>query len=189
MAGPGGRSAASVTGAAYTIGPATVAHVEALVELFATVVEEGMWLGAEPPADRAGQRTRVLERLDEGSAGASLVAVSDEDGAVIGQVGIDVAPYGVASLGMMVDPEWRGQGVGGALVEAAVDWCRRRGAHKVALQVWPHNHSARRLYLRHGFSEEGILRRHYRRRDGELWDAVVMGLVLDRTSPGSSVPA
>jgi hypothetical protein len=33
--------------------------------------------------------------------------------------------------------------------------------------------------------EEGRLRRHYRRRNGELWDAVVMGLVFDTTTPGS----
>jgi len=31
------------------------------------------------------------------------------------------------------------------------------------------------------------MRRHYRRRSGELWDAVIMGLVLDETSPGSSL--
>ena len=67
------------------------------------------------------------------------------------------------------------------LEEAARDL----GAHKVALQVWPHNEAARRLYLRHGFVEEGLLRRHYPRRNGELWDAVIMGLILDETSPGS----
>jgi RimJ/RimL family protein N-acetyltransferase len=55
----------------------------------------------------------------------------------------------------------------------------------VALQVWPHNHAARALYRRFGFADEGLLRRHYRRRNGELWDAVVMGLVLDESSPGS----
>jgi RimJ/RimL family protein N-acetyltransferase len=65
-------------------------------------------------------------------------------------------------------------------------WARRSGAHKVALQVWPHNVAARRLYEKHGFVQEGLLRRHYRRRNGELWDAVVMGMVLDEESPGSS---
>ena len=54
--------------------------------------------------------------------------------------------------------------------------------------MWPHNHAARRLYRRHGFVEEGRLRRHYSRRNGELWDAVVMGLVLDEERPGSSIP-
>jgi RimJ/RimL family protein N-acetyltransferase len=49
--------------------------------------------------------------------------------------------------------------------------------------VWPHNQSARRLYRSFGFEEEGYLRRHYRRRNGELWDAVIMGLLLfDETS-------
>jgi hypothetical protein len=36
--------------------------------------------------------------------------------------------------------------------------------------------------------EEGRLRRHYPRRNGELWDAIVMGLVLDEERPGSSLP-
>jgi RimJ/RimL family protein N-acetyltransferase len=107
--------------------------------------------------------------------------------AIVGHARVDLAPYRVAGLGMMVDAAWRGRGVGGALVRAAVDAARDLGAHKVALQVWPHNEAARRLYLRHGFVEEGVLRRHYPRRNGELWDAVIMGLVLDETSPGSSL--
>ncbi|HWI02328.1 MAG TPA: GNAT family protein, partial [Acidimicrobiales bacterium] len=96
-----------------------------------------------------------------------------------------MAPYGVAGLGMMVEERWRGRGVGAALVRAVIDAAGNLGAHKIALQVWPHNEVARRLYLRHGFVEEGLLRRHYPRRNGQLWDAVIMGLVLDETSPGS----
>jgi RimJ/RimL family protein N-acetyltransferase len=106
---------------------------------------------------------------------------------VVAHARVDVTPYKVAGLGMMVDARWRGLGVGGALVRAAVDAARELGAHKLALQVWPHNDVARRLYLRHGFVEEGLLRRHYPRRNGELWDSVIMGLVLDETSPGSSL--
>lgn len=146
------------------------------------VVEEERWLGTEPPVDRAGQRARVLEEAGSERC-ASLVALVDD--ALVGHVRVDMAPYGVAGLGMMVAAGWRGRGVGGALVPAAIDAARDLGAHKIALQVWPHNEAARRLYLRHGFLEEGILRRHYPRRNGELWDAVVMGLVLDETSPGS----
>jgi RimJ/RimL family protein N-acetyltransferase len=51
--------------------------------------------------------------------------------------------------------------------------------------VWPHNGAALRLYERTGFVVEGRLRRHWRRRNGELWDALLMGLVLDTSSPGS----
>lgn len=158
--------------------------VDAFLDLFEAVVEEGKWLGAQPPVDRDAQRARYLEQVD-GFDQASLVGLVGDE--LVGHVRVDITPYRVAGLGMMVGARWRGLGVGGALVSAAIGAARDLGAHKLALQVWPHNDVARRLYLRHGFVEEGVLRRHYPRRDGELWDAVVMGLVLDETSPGSSL--
>jgi RimJ/RimL family protein N-acetyltransferase len=160
--------------------------VDALVDLFVAVVDEGRWLGTEPPVDRDVQRQRFLEQAEPSTERASLVAVAGPEQEVIGHARLDVTAYNVAGLGMMVDARWRGQGVGGALVRAAIEVSRELGVHKIALQVWPHNEHARRLYLRHGFAEEGLLRRHYPRRNGELWDAVVMGLVLDETSPGLS---
>ena len=156
--------------------------VDAVVDLFAAVVEEEKWLGTQPPVDRPAQHARFLEEATSEQC-ASLVALVDDE--LVGHARVDMAPYGVAGLGMMVDERWRGRGVGGALVRAVIDAARDLGAHKVALQVWPHNDAARRLYLRHGFVEEGLLRRHYPRRNGQLWDAVIMGLVLDETSPGS----
>jgi ribosomal protein S18 acetylase RimI-like enzyme len=97
---------------------------------------------------------------------------------MVGHLWIGVQGYGVADLGMMVAADVRGQGVGSALMDAGVGWARQAGAHKIALQVWPHNEGAIALYRKYGFEHEGRLRRHYRRRNGELWDAVVMGLVL-----------
>lgn len=167
---------------AFTVRPATEDDLEEMLDLLETVVNEGRWLGAEPPLDRAAQRERYLDRLDPTGPGQLLVA--EAGGRLVGQVGLDLAPYNVASLAMFVDRSWRQRGVGRALVEAAVDWSRRRGAHKLSLQVWPHNTAARALYRATGFVEEGLLRRHYPRRNGELWDAVVMGLVLDETTPG-----
>jgi RimJ/RimL family protein N-acetyltransferase len=54
--------------------------------------------------------------------------------------------------------------------------------------VWPHNAAAIALYRKVGFQVEGRRRRQYRRRNGELWDAILMGLVLDEVSPGSPHP-
>ena len=159
--------------------------VDAVVDLFVAVVDEGRWLGTQPPVDRDAQRERFLRSIEESSEHTSLVALVDDE--LVGHVHVELTPYKVAGLGMMVDARWRGLGVGGALVRGAIDAARDLGAHKIALQVWPHNDVARRLYLRNGFVEEGLLRRHYPRRNGELWDAVVMGLVLDETSPGCSL--
>ena len=165
--------------------PARPDDVDSLVDLFLAVVEEGRWLGTQPPVDRNERRDRFLEEIDTPARNTSLTAVVD--GEIVGHARVDLAPYNVAGLGMMVDARWRGVGVGGALVRGAIDAARELGAHKLALQVWPHNDIARRLYLRHGFVEEGFLRRHYPRRNGELWDSVIMGLVLDETSPGCSL--
>jgi N-acetylglucosamine kinase-like BadF-type ATPase len=63
-------------------------------------------------------------------------------------------------------------------LDELVRWAQDHGCHKVSLQVWPHNDAALRLYEKFGFEREGLLRSHYRRRNGELWDAIVMGLLL-----------
>jgi len=165
--------------------PARPDDVDALVDLFVAVVDEGRWLSTQSPVDRAERRDRFLEEIDTPARNASLTAMVDDE--IGGHARVDLAPYNVAGLGMRVDARWRGVGVGGALVRGAIDAARQLGAHKLALQVWPHNDVARRLYLRHGFVEEGLLRRHYPRRNGELWDSVIMGLVLDETSPGCSL--
>ena len=166
--------------------PAAAADVERLVELYAAVADEGLWLGAEGPVDRDDHRRRWSQRL---TTGEGLHLVADASGVVVGQASLELAPYGVASLGMLVDRDWRAQGVGTALVRAAVEGARAHGCHKVSLQVWPHNEPARALYRKLGFEEEGVLRRHYRRRNGELWDAVIMGLVLDEPAAGPDVSA
>jgi ribosomal protein S18 acetylase RimI-like enzyme len=73
----------------------------------------------------------------------------------------------------------RGRGLGGLLLDGLLAAARELGAHKVDLQVWPHNEAAIGLYLSRGFVVEGRLRAHYRRSSGQVWDAIVMGLVLD----------
>lgn len=163
----------------FAVRPATAADVAGAVELFVAVAGEGRWIGREA-VDRAERHAELTAAL---ASADSAQLVAEAGGEVVGHLGITLRPYGVAELGMMVAAAWRGVGVGGALLAAGIDWARGAGAHKVALQVWPHNEAALRLYRRFGFVEEGRLRRHYRRRNGELWDAVVMGLLLDRGPP------
>ena len=79
---------------------------------------------------------------------------------------------------MMVAADWRGRGVGTALVAAAIEWARARGLHKLTLSVFPHNDAAIALYRKFGFVEEGRRIKQIRRANGELWDLVEMGLLL-----------
>jgi len=153
---------------------AEASDLEGMLDAYEAVAAEGRYIGAELPIDRAERGARWLERLADDSA-ASFVA--DAEGAIVGSAG--VTGTGPSDLGMLVVSAWRGRGVGSALLRACIDWARQAGSHKVSLQVWPHNSAAINLYLKHGFVQEGYLRRHWRRRNGELWDALVMGLLLE----------
>ena len=155
---------------------ATLADVDRVLELVVAVAGEGRWISVEAPVDVVQRRRRMVEEL-EGEQTVMLVA--EAGGELVGQLDLRLARYGVADLGMLVAPGWRRRGVGSALMAEAIARARAAGAHKLTLQVWPHNTAALALYERFGFQREGYLRRHYRRRSGELWDAVVMGLPLD----------
>jgi putative acetyltransferase len=163
-------------GPAVTVRDATLADVDVLVAMLVEVAGEGRWIGAEAPVDVERRRRRMVADVE---APDVVVLVAEAGEEPVGQLGLQLARYGVADLGMLVAAGWRGRGVGTALLAEAVRRARAAGAHKVALQVWPHNVAAIALYERFGFQREGYLRRHYRRRSGELWDAVVMGLPLD----------
>jgi putative acetyltransferase len=155
------------------------------------VAAEGRWLGTEVPFDRAARRQRLSSMLCA-EFSTLLVADTGPEGGpgIVGHISVSLAPYGVADIGMLVRDDWRGKGIGTALLAAAISWASAAGAHKIALEVWPDNTAALRLYRRAGFVEEGRKRRHYRRRNGELWDSVLMGLALGpQPEPGPAALA
>ena len=164
------------SGPQVTVRRATAADADTVVAMLVEVAGEGRWIATEAPVDVEQRRRRLVEDIEREDA---IVLVAEAGGQPVGELGLHLARYGVADLGMAVAAGWRGRGIGSALLAEAIDQARAAGAHKIALQVWPHNAAAIALYERFGFQREGYLRRHYRRRSGELWDAVVMGPPLD----------
>ena len=154
--------------------------VDGFVDLMVAVAGEGRWIGRELPLDEDERRRVFLAGIDDPERLSLVVVRGDE---VVGSLGLAHDGIGHAELGMLLAADVRGQGIGSALLDQAVAWADAHPVvHKVTLQAWPHNTAALALYRRHGFTVEGLLRRHWRRRNGELWDAVVMGLpVTDRT--------
>ena len=142
-----------------------------MAKLFAAVAAEHDGIATEPPVDideRAAQFAR--------SAAGSFVAVAGDR--IIGMIHVEVSRHGFGELGMLVVRDWRGRGVGSALVQAAIDWARGQGLHKLCLEVFAHNAAGIAMYRKRGFVEEGRRVRQYRRASGELWDAIVMGRII-----------
>jgi ribosomal protein S18 acetylase RimI-like enzyme len=111
------------------------------------------------------------------------VLVAVVDGEVAGYVRI-AHPFPLESsghvlhvTGIAVGPAFQRRGVGQALVEAAIDESRSRGARRLTLRVLAHNEAAVRLYERCGFVVEGVLRGEFFL-DGNYVDDMLMAVDL-----------
>ena len=102
------------------------------------------------------------QRLAEPLEGAYRLVACIED-EVVGQVDIHTYPNKprrrhAGQIGMAVRDDWQGQGVGTALLQAAVDvadnWLNLR---RLEIEVFTDNEPALRLYKKFGFAIEGEL--------------------------------
>jgi ribosomal protein S18 acetylase RimI-like enzyme len=117
---------------------------------------------AEPVRDR-------FARVLEAQAADDAHFVAEVGGQVVGQLSLYAeAPTGdgsirlprrAAEIGIAVLDDWRGRGVGTALMEAAEAWARERGLDRLLLSVDTANVDAARLYERMGFRPEAIAMR------------------------------
>ena len=161
----------------FVVRPLRRDELDELYDLLEAVAEERRWISAEPPIPRERYREQMLRSFDDPLC-LSVVAVAGDD-RIVGELSAFGREDRPAEIGMSVAKDWRGRGVGTSLMQTCVDWACERRIHKLALQVWPHNDAALRLYEKFGFEREGVLRAHYRRQSGELWDAIVMGRLLE----------
>jgi RimJ/RimL family protein N-acetyltransferase len=165
-----------VAGRDFVIRRAEPGDAAALVDL-ATAVgsESGGWLITTNNWRSVGEERRYLRSIRRYPHAAVFVAEAPEGIVARLSVGRDPHPasHHVADLGLMVAESHRRQGIGWALLDAAVDWARGSGVDKLELHVFPHNEGAIRLYEGFGFEREGYRKRHYRRPNGFV-DAILM---------------
>jgi RimJ/RimL family protein N-acetyltransferase len=129
----------------------------------------------------AGDERRFLKALRRYPHAAVFVA-EREDGTLVGRLSVGRDPHPasahVADVGLMVALDARRQGVGTALLQAAVEWAREAGIRKLELHVFPWNEAAIALYEAFGFEREGFRKGHYRR-GGEFVDAILMAYEIE----------
>ena len=106
-----------------------------------------------------------------------FLIAEDADGVVAGYAIAMAVTDEAEILNLAVHPGLRGQGIGGTLLDAAVDAVKSRGAEQIYLEVRESNDSARKLYAGRGFDE--ITRRpgYYRH---PVEDALVLRLAMQR---------
>jgi ribosomal-protein-alanine N-acetyltransferase len=117
-----------------------------------------------------------FRRLTVGEPAIFLVSVFPPDSAIAGyaiafSVGDDAEVLNIA-----VDPQFRGKGLAGQMLDAVLIELGARGVRTAFLEVRESNAPARALYGSRGFGEIGRRIRYYRR---PVEDALVMRKILE----------
>lgn len=158
------------------IGEADIPGFHAVLD---TVARERKYLAMLQAPSFENTEAFVLRNISEGRP--QFVALQGPDENVIGWCDALAGSYEinahVATLGMGVHPDWRGRGVGKALIGETLAAARDKGLARVQLSVFAENEPALKLYRSCGFVEEGVRRRALRV-DGVDHDEILMGLLL-----------
>lgn len=158
-----------------TIRPARPADVPAFLTFWGAVVAEGRYVRSEtvshPPRE---YRRRFRHAWTDHEAQIMAVEGSRVVGHLFMQREQHPVSRHVATLGIAVAGDVRGQGVGSALMAEGMDWACGVGVEKLVLSVYPHNAGAIALYRKFGFVDEGRLARQSRKSYG-YEDEILMG--------------
>ena len=122
---------------------------EQLVEAFARLAPQ---LSADAPLPTAERLQRIIS-----SPTSHLLAATTDDGTIAGVLTLvffDIPTYCKAWIeDVITDSEYRGQGIGRALVERAVEMAHEYGVDGIYLTSRPSREVARALYRKIGFEE------------------------------------
>lgn len=174
--------------AGFTLRTATPDDFPALHAALDAVARERRYLAifTAPPLERSVAFYQGL--LDEGLPLEVLVRGTQILGwcdicSLFGDTRVHI---GVLGIGLL--PEARGQGLGGRLMQSAIDAAWARGLSRIELSVRTDNTRAARLYERLGFEHEGIKRRACLV-DGVYHDIRAMALLREPAAACSAAPA
>jgi RimJ/RimL family protein N-acetyltransferase len=158
-----------------TVRPYESDDFESVVSMFQQLSREALRYGL-PPYDRPW-----LERKVSGLDGGIMLLVLDRK-RVVGVATISAPSNprrgGVGEFVTYIHQDYHGKGLGTFLTKTILEEARRKGFHRITLQVIADNVGAIKAYERAGFVHEGRLKDAFLDDDGKYHDEFVMGVIL-----------
>ena len=152
--------------------------IENLHACLDSVAQERKYLGFTRAASLEETRKSIVEEMERGLI--RLIALDASK--VVGWCHIKPDRWEgfthASWLGMGVLREYRGQGIGSALLHQALAEARNRGLERVELSVFASNLTAIQLYKKFKFKIEGR-KKKARKLDGRYDDIISMALLFD----------
>ena len=153
---------------------------ERLTETIREVAKEGDYFEAETVAEVLDHE-EVLIRHNEVHSRLFFVACVGDDDEVAGWVHLDLPETEFLShtavLTVGLRDEFRGHGIGSALLERGIEWAREHGFEKLYNSVPATNQRAIDFLAGHGWETEAVRSDHYKI-DGDYVDEVMMAVDL-----------
>lgn len=135
--------------------PATMEDIDRVTDQWVALATEQHRHGSHLLSEE--NRTLMRTTLSTHIVNETLY-VARSDGSVIGFVAFEIERGALASSSergivqnLYVEPEWRGEGVGSRLLEAAEDFLEEAGVDRIALEAMADNEDAARFYRGRGY--------------------------------------
>jgi RimJ/RimL family protein N-acetyltransferase len=149
--------------------------LDGVVGMFQRMSKGALQFGL-PPYDRPRLETWVT------GLGGGVLLVAFDKADVVGVAMVFGRPHvrfkGIGEFVIYLHQDYHNQGLGTFLTKAILQEARRKGFHRVGLEVVADNSAAIKTYERAGFVTEGRLRHAFRGDDGTYHDQLVMGCIL-----------
>jgi ribosomal protein S18 acetylase RimI-like enzyme len=134
---------------------ATRRDIGGVVRLWQALADERKYVATETVT--VEQKNRWAKSVDDHGV---LGALAEIEGELVGSLSLvrhrdSEKSKHVRNLAMGVAREYRGMGVGTALMDYAIRWARQRKVKKIVLSVFSTNRQAIALYKKFGFTSEG----------------------------------
>jgi RimJ/RimL family protein N-acetyltransferase len=161
-------------GRIVSVRPYEADDFEKLLSMFASLSEAALRYGM-PPYDRAR-----LELWTDMKRNLLFLALDGDRVIGVGTVWGSTRPRekGVGGFATYIHQDYQNQGLGSNLTRLLLDQARRRGFHRISLQVVAENTAAIRVYEKAGFKHEGAMKDAYFGDDQKYHDNLIMGIIL-----------
>ena len=114
-----------------------------------------------------------IENLGEENIHLSIYTENE----LIGNIVLKEKEEGVAEIGVMIDPDYHGNGYGTEASKLLINHgFEQMRYHRVYARVFASNEKSKSVWKKLGFQEEGLLREHIFM-DGEFEDARIYGIL------------
>lgn len=144
-----------------TLRPARPDDAPAVISAVRSSAEERSYVLMEVYGKDAAAQRDYIERLDP-QRNLFLVAAADNE--IVGILALLDTPLcsgatGALAVGLHLVRQWRGRGIGSAMLRYALRWAREHGYRRLEADIFTTNKRSVRLFSKAGFHEETCRRR------------------------------